>query len=292
MVWLDLTGAVNARDVGGLPAGDRAVLPNRLIRSDNLQDLTADDMRLLVDGCGVRSVADLRTDVEVASTGPGPMTREPRVELHHLSLFPEVGRTTDVTATESTAVEAAEGSAARGGPTESAATENDAAGSQAPHIDDQPPILPWQDRPADRQGAVRTYLGYLQDRPDSVVSALRLVAESDGATIVHCAAGKDRTGVVVALALDVVGVDRAAIVEDYVATGERIDALLDRLRASPTYADDVDRVSSDRHRPKAATMWGLLESVDADYGGTEAFLRKHGWTDEDAAALRLRLLGY
>ena len=43
------------------------------------------------------------------------------------------------------------------------------------------------------------------------------VATARGAVLVHCAAGKDRTGVVVALALDAAGVDRETIVSDYLA---------------------------------------------------------------------------
>ena len=53
--------------------------------------------------------------------------------------------------------------------------------------------------------AVRYYLRYLRDRPDSIVGALEDIASADGAVLVHCAAGKDRTGVVVALALAAVG---------------------------------------------------------------------------------------
>ena len=50
------------------------------------------------------------------------------------------------------------------------------------------------------------YLGYLEDRPDQVVGALRSIAAAQGAALVHCAAGKDRTGVVVALVLTAAGV--------------------------------------------------------------------------------------
>ena len=53
---------------------------------------------------------------------------------------------------------------------------------------------------------VQWYLGYLRHRPDSIVGALEDIAGTDGAVVVHCAAGKDRTGVVVALALAAVGV--------------------------------------------------------------------------------------
>ena len=106
---------------------------------------------------------------------------------------------------------------------------------------------------------MRAYLGYLRDRPDSVVAALRDAARADGAAIVHCAAGKDRTGVVAALALAVAGAPRDAIVADYVATGERLEPIVARLRASPTYGADLRGRTLDSHRPRAETMERFLE---------------------------------
>ena len=94
------------------------------------------------------------------------------------------------------------------------------------------------------------YLAYLRHRPDSVVEAVRTMAEPGGAVLVHCAAGKDRTGVVVALALSAAGVSRDAVVADYVATGDRLEAVLARLLASPTYAADLDGTPADVHRPR------------------------------------------
>jgi protein-tyrosine phosphatase len=257
--WIELHGAANVRDLGGLPADHRAVRPNRLIRSDNLQQLTPGDIQGLVDEHDLRAVADLRTQTEVDLEGPGPLTQEPRVSIVHLSLFPEAGERTDVVAAE----------------------------------EEGPPVLPWQnrdDKRKGRRGAADVYLRYLDDRPDSIVAALRLIARTDGATIVHCAAGKDRTGVVVALALDEVGVDRDAIVEDYVRTGDRLEQLLARLKASRTYADDVQQVPDEQHKPRPETMQKFLAGLDELHGGTSAWLREHGWTDADAAALRAALL--
>jgi protein-tyrosine phosphatase len=264
--WIELDGADNVRDLGGLPTVDgRKTRPHRLIRSDSLQELSASDVRRLVDDFEVRAVADLRTGVEVSSEGPGPMTREPLVDIRHFSLFPEAGTNTDAVAVQD---------------------------------EDGPVVLPWQtrERPQSdderRRGAAGIYLGYLDDRGDSVVDALRLIANTDGATIVHCAAGKDRTGVVVAFALAEVGVERDAIVEDYALSADRVPLVIKRLASRRTYADDiaVDDEQMRRHRPQPATMERLLAAIDDLYGGVPAWLRNHGWTEGDAAALRERLL--
>jgi rhodanese-related sulfurtransferase len=263
--WIDLDGADNVRDLGGLPTVDgRVVQAHRLIRSDSLQSLSAADVRHLVDDLEVRAVADLRTEVEVDLEGPGPMTREPSVDIQHFSLFPEAGENTD------------------------AAAVDDAGGAV---------VLPWQTRERAeteeerRRGATGVYLGYLDDRADSIIAALRLIAHSDGATVVHCAAGKDRTGVVIALALAEVGVDPAAIVEDYAQSAERTAATISRLATRRTYAADLlDDADVDRHKPRASTMEGLLAAIEKVHGGVPAWLRANGWTADDAAALRHKLL--
>ncbi len=267
--WIALDGTVNTRDVGGLPLVDGGVTRSGvLIRSDNLQDLTAADIALLVDELGVRTVSDLRTEVEIASEGPGPLTREPRVEVIHRSLYASAGYNTDVLV----------------GLTPVAETP--------PAADHRSPE---ERRDAVEARAAHTYLRYLRDRPDSIVAALRSIAHDDGATIVHCAAGKDRTGVIVAVALAAVGVTREAIVADYAATAERIDAIMDRLRSSETYAADLIKsdarwpVDFDRHTPRAQTMELFLDGLD-EQGGAPGWLKSHGWTDDDDNALRARLV--
>lgn len=255
--WLDLDGLVNARDLGTLPTRDGGrVLPRRLLRSDNLQSLTPGDVRRLRDDIGLRDVVDLRTDAERELEGPTPLDDDPRVAIHPLSLLPQEGdRVRDV---------------------------------------DGDRLLPWQlapgEVPAARQQSDSVYVAYLNDRPDSIVAALRVVAGSEGATLLHCAVGKDRTGVVVALALDLVGVDREAIVEDYLLTGERIDALIDRLQDSPTYALSIRGRPRESHLPNADAVTAVFNAVDA-YDGTAGWLAAHGWTATDTAALATRLTG-
>src|SRR3954465_15863506 len=138
--FIDLDGAVNARDLGGLEvAGGRQTASGVLLRADSRRDLTERDVERLVGGLDLRVVIDLRTREEVALEGPGPLARDDRVEIRHRSLFPESGEPTDV------AVDA---------------------------------ILPWQGRPLrgdpDETVAVRSYLGYLRGRTDPIVGALRV----------------------------------------------------------------------------------------------------------------------
>ena len=94
---MTLDGAVNARDLGGLPLADGGTTASGvLLRSDNLQGLTPADVGTLVDDVGVRLVVDLRTGVEVELEGPGPLVRDGRAEIRHRSLYPESGDRTDV----------------------------------------------------------------------------------------------------------------------------------------------------------------------------------------------------
>jgi protein-tyrosine phosphatase len=241
--WIPLEGAVNAR----------AVVPGRLLRSDNLQELSRNDVRRLVDEESLELVVDLRTDVEVIREGPGPLTREPAVRIEHRSLYPDSGGNTDL---------------------------------------DAGTVRPWGKHDEQDPGeapVVQSYMSYLRRRPDSIVAAVRSIADADGAVLVHCAAGKDRTGVVVALALDAAGAPRSWIVSDYLATGERIEAILERLVSSPTYRAELEGHDPQRHAPIEGTMERVLELIDERFGGSAEWLRTHGLSDAELDRLRRRL---
>ena len=254
MSWIELDGAVNVRDLGALATDDgRVTASHRLLRGDNLQDLSPSDVRTLVADIGVTTVVDLRSPLEVAADGPGPLTRVGSVRHSYHSVLPERGTATDVAA-------------------DALATRRDGAMSRYP--DDI------------RCGY---YLGYLEDRPDQVVAALRSIAQARGAALVHCAAGKDRTGVVVALALTAAGVRPEAVIADYAATGERTEAILSRLRRSPTYARDIDSLPAKAHQPRPETMAAFLQQMDTRYGGVTRWLADHGLGTEELKLLRAKL---
>jgi len=260
--WIDLDGTANTRDVGGLPTTDgRRTASRRLIRSDNLQDLSPSDVRRLVEDYGVRTVADLRAAIEVQAGGPGPMTREPLVAVVHLSLFPE----------RSDRAAEAEAGAGVGEPAE------------------EPDVPPWERRPVTGRGFSGLYLGFLAERADSILAALRMIAYSEGATVVHCTAGKDRTGTVVALALADAGVERPAIVADYAASADHYDDLMSRLAASIGGNRQLGLAAAVKHKPKAVTMERFLDALAEEAGGPGRWLAAHGWTAADHAALRRKL---
>src|SRR3954451_20641074 len=244
--WIRLDGTTNMRDLGGLPTTDGGrTVPGRVLRSDNLQTLSEDDVRRLLEEIGLREVIDLRTTAEILLEGRGPLRAVPEVTHRHFSLLPERGLHTDVFAVE-----------------EADLPELPADWAES--------VLPRQgpERDEDEPPAVRSYLGYLAHRPDNVLGALRaLAAGTDGAAVVHCAAGKDRTGVVVMFSLAVAGVPHEEIVADYALTAEVIEALVAKLAASPTYAEDMERRDVASHTPRAETMDRVLTLLDERHGG-------------------------
>lgn len=120
----------------------------------------------------------------------------------------------------------------------------------------------------------------------------RLIASSDGATVVHCTAGKDRTGVAVALLLSFLGVDDATVAEDYALSQQHYSMpLLAELEVRFAELDaDLDRVRA-FFEAQPAVMLGLLADLRARFGGAAAYLAgPAGVSPQELARLRERLL--
>ncbi len=116
------------------------------------------------------------------------------------------------------------------------------------------------------------YLWYLEVGRDSLVEALTLLGEGARYPLVfHCAAGKDRTGVLAALILEIVGVDRELIVADYVLTAERMELILARYRDDPAFAERLARAPASRFSVEGATMEGFLDGVGDRFGGARSW---------------------
>ena len=130
------------------------------------------------------------------------------------------------------------------------------------------------------------YLWYLDVGRASLVEALTLLGDGTNYPLVfHCAAGKDRTGVLAALVLEILGVDREVIVADYVITAERIRFILDRWRADPEFAGRMDKVPSSRFSVEAPTMEAFLDGLADRHGGARSWALDAGVPDAALAAM-------
>ena len=114
---------------------------------------------------------------------------------------------------------------------------------------------------------------YLLDNKIKIKEVFEILADSKGGVLFHCSAGKDRTGVVTALILSLLGVDREQIVQDYLASGVFLKDMLQSY--SKGQKDLFDIIN-----PRSETMYGLLDYIDKKYSNVEGYLQECGLSTE------------
>lgn len=125
----------------------------------------------------------------------------------------------------------------------------------------------------------------------SLLKTLQSIARApEGAVLVHCTAGKDRTGVVTALALSAVGVPREFIVTDFAMTTEAMNRLRPRLLANATLSPEALKHLEKMLGSEPDLMDDLLDYLDVKYGGVDAYLTHIGFSSNDRDLLRNRLI--
>lgn len=135
------------------------------------------------------------------------------------------------------------------------------------------------------------YINMLDRFAPEVSAIVQTIATApEGGVLVHCAAGKDRTGITSAILLDLVGVDRATIAADYALTAECLEPEMTAwLLNGPGTRDEREQILA-RNRPRAEVMLQVLDHLDSRYGGAEPYLL-HGAMDASTLArIRERLL--
>jgi len=264
-----LSGAWNFRDV----AQTTEILPGRLFRSSELSKL--DNLgRAALTALSVTDVADLRSPAELARRGPGAVPDD--VVLHHLP-FPEVSHTHS-----------------ESGEPEEAPHETAWQKMMTEYSDEEP-------AEAGQRWMTNEYERFptLGGAQRAVKKIITLLAD-DRAVLVHCFAGKDRTGFAVAVALEAAGVDRDAILNDYlhsnVATGRLRDHILQTTRSREGVTDEVvsfmqSRLTDEVLGVREEYLSTSRRVVDEQYGGLDAYLRASGVSTDDVARLRTALLG-
>lgn len=264
-----LSGAWNFRDL----AETTGLRPGLLFRSGELSQLDAAGRSTLA-GLGITDVADLRSPVEVQRRGAGAVPEG--VAVHNLP-FPEVSHHHD----------------------------GEEGGQQAPHESS------WQKMMAEHSEeepsvAAQRWMTQEYERFPTLGGARRAVREiitmlgAGRPVLVHCFAGKDRTGFAVATALEAAGVDRAAILGDYLRSNEAVGALrqaiLTTMRSRETVTDEVvsfaeSRLTDEVLGVREEYLTAARRVLDDTYGGLPGYLDAAGVTAEDLDRLRSRLLG-
>lgn len=245
-------GAHNVRDLGGIPLTGGGTTPHgRLLRADALDALTADDVELLAGTFGLRHVIDLRSAAERAERGRGPLG--------------------DVDGVRYTEVEVI--------PTDALARRREARAAAYERGDDPDVIM------------AEGYVELLELGGPAYRLALDRLAADDGApALFHCSAGKDRTGVLAALLLDLAGADRGAIVADYALTEERVPAIVLRLTGAASFEELAEQLPVFTFQAKAGTMRHLLTRLDERWGGAAGYLRSIGVGSSQLDTLRSLLV--
>ena len=135
------------------------------------------------------------------------------------------------------------------------------------------------------------YLMMLERFADRLTDVVRIIADPANHPVVfHCAAGKDRTGIVAALVLGVLGVDDESIVDDYIVTAEHMPLLVQRHRAVAAERGVEAEVGDPHFSAEAEAMRDVLTGLEERYGGVEAYLLAHGLEPEAVSTLRASLL--
>lgn len=127
---------------------------------------------------------------------------------------------------------------------------------------------------------------------DRIAQAIAIIAEPRAhPVIVHCAAGKDRTGVLIAVVLGLLGVPDETIAEDYALSANAMDSLLERLlERLPARQEEIRSVAATMFSATPANIRALLDGLRAEHGSIEGYAEAHGVGSDVVAALREHLL--
>ncbi|MGD9796739.1 MAG: tyrosine-protein phosphatase [Acidimicrobiia bacterium] len=152
------------------------------------------------------------------------------------------------------------------------------------------PPLPGLDdpEPADPAGA---YLLIAEEGAAAMAAAVRVLAERDHPAVFHCAAGKDRTGMLAALLLTALGVPEDVVVADYQLTDLALPRQVDWFdRFEPDTAEELRRRPAWLLASPAHVMRAFLDGLRQRHGSPLGYLTDAGLDDDVLGGLRARLL--
>ncbi len=134
------------------------------------------------------------------------------------------------------------------------------------------------------------YFGMAEFAKEPIARVVSTLAHSDAPAVYHCAAGKDRTGVISAILLGLLDVHDEVIVTDYAASHDQLDSIIDRLMQTEGYQQMFEQLPPDTLHAEPATMVSLLERLRQKYGGMVGYAHEIGVSEQAIERLRVRLL--
>ena len=138
----------------------------------------------------------------------------------------------------------------------------------------------------------KRYLGYLEFGPSSWLKIFEILANKDSLPVVlHCTAGKDRTGVSTAFLLSVLGVSRDLIEADYLLTNLDTQRQADFIESTVGYPEGFDRESmvAAAGVPEEA-LKDFLDGVESKWGSAVGYLEEIGVTQDQMDKIRNNFL--
>ncbi len=152
------------------------------------------------------------------------------------------------------------------------------------------PLFDGDTRSGDREAAERMslgqrYLGLMEVAKEPIARVVSILAHAKGSAVYHCAAGKDRTGVISAVLMGALGVPDELIVADYVLSAERIDQIIERVMSMKGYEDTLKDMPADTLHAKPESMEEVVSGVAERYGSMGGYLRDAGLPDGVLEAL-------
>ena len=108
--------------------------------------------------------------------------------------------------------------------------------------------------------------------------------------VFHCAAGKDRTGLLAAILLGALGVSDDDIVGDYALTARHMDPIIERMRTTPGYAEIVGKLPAATFSSRPEAMTGTLAGVRALWGSMREYVAANGLRADELLRLEKAVL--
>lgn len=249
-----LEGALNFRDIGGYRARDGSTVKyGRVYRSGELTSLTEADLRYLLETLGIKLICDLRNPEEVAASP----SRFPDGAITYLSL-PILQNSTS----------SEDGKMARAMFSGEMDKIDAAFGS--------------------------LYTSMIDVGGAMFGKTLKALANPDNLpAITHCTAGKDRTGITIALLLSLLGVSDPAIIADYSLTNLAFERVLQTATRNESFRATglLPNLLAPIMLAKPQWIDGVLRHVRQVYGSVEHYVTTVGGvTQDEIASLRANLL--